>query len=500
MTLKHIFAIAVAVVAFASCSNDYEVDNLNGLTVSSSYVSLPLAGGANNVNITSNDAWELDTTGTVVKGKKWLEFSSLSGNAGESTLTIKAEATENGRSAEVKLKSGNLVQRINIIQGLPVATPATCAEVLAGPDAKTYMVTGTVTKISNTSYGNFYLADNTGEVYIYGTLDKNGKEKNFASLGIDEGDEVTVSGPKSTYGSTVELKNVTVNKITKSLVKVDSVYVGDKKSSNLPLEGGEATAYVTCKGGGLTVSIPEEAKSWLSMSALKQSGQSALITFKATKNDGGARSATVSFTSGKSTVTSTITQDGSIKEVNLGEFKASAEDQSQYRITALVSKVDAKGNFWIQDYTDLSGEIEAYKPSGNTKGIKVGDIVTVVGTHSSYKGVAQIGSPVVEKVKSVKAVSLGEFDNQADGTLVIIKGKVGEVKNDKFGNFYLEDKTGKVYVYGLFGYGAPKGTTDRQNFMKDHGIAAGHTITVVGPKTTYKGVSQLNGGYFVSAE
>lgn len=185
MTLKHIFAIAVAVVAFASCSNDYEVDNLNGLTVSSSYVSLPLAGGANNVNITSNDAWELDTTGTVVKGKKWLEFSSLSGNAGESTLTIKAEATENGRSAEVKLKSGNLVQRINIIQGLPVATPATCAEVLAGPDAKTYMVTGTVTKISNTSYGNFYLADNTGEVYIYGTLDKNGKEKNFASLGIE---------------------------------------------------------------------------------------------------------------------------------------------------------------------------------------------------------------------------------------------------------------------------------------------------------------------------
>lgn len=236
------------------------------------------------------------------------------------------------------------------------------------------------------------------------------------------------------------------------------------------------------------------------MSALKQSGQSALITFKATKNDGGARSATVSFTSGKSTVTSTITQDGSIKEVNLGEFKASAEDQRQYRITALVSKVDAKGNFWIQDYTDLSGEIEAYKPSGHTKGIKVGDIVTVVGTHSSYKGVAQIGSPVVEKVESVKAVSLGEFDNQADGTLVIIKGKVSEVKNDKFGNFYLEDETGKVYVYGLFGYGAPKGTTDRQNFMKDHGIAAGSTITVVGPKTTYKGVSQLNGGYFVSAE
>ena len=500
MKFKHIFAIAVAAVAFASCSNDYEVDNLKGLTVSSSYVSLPEAGGSNTITINSNDAWTLDTIGSAIKGKTWLNYSSLSGNAGESTLTIKAEATDNGRSAEIRLVSGTQVQRINIIQGLPVATPATCAEVIAGPDSKTYMVTGTVTAIANTTYGNFYLEDKTGKIYIYGTLDKDGNEKNFSSLGIEVGDEVTVSGPKETYGSTVELKNVTVTKITKSQVKVDSVYVGGVKSSNLPLEGGEATAYVTCKGGGLTVSIPDEAKSWLSMSALKQSGQSAVITFKATKNDGGARSAMVSFTSGKSTVTSTITQDGSIREVSLGDFKAAAEDQSQYRITALVSKVDAKGNFWLQDYTDLSGEIEAYKPTGNTKGIKVGDIVTVVGMRSSYKGNAQIGSPVVETVESVKAISLGEFDNQADGTMVIIKGKVADVKNDKYGNFYLEDETGKVYVYGLFGYGAPKGGTDRQNFMKDHGIAAGSTITVVGPKTTYNGVIELNGGYFLSKE
>lgn len=499
MKFKHIFAIAVAAVAFASCSNEYEVDNLSGLTVSSSYVSLPVAGGASTVTINSNDAWTLDTIGSAIKGKSWLSFSALSGNAGESTLTISAEANEGGRSTEVKLVSGTKVQRINIIQGLPVATSATCAEVIAGPDAKTYLVTGTVTAIANTTYGNFYLADNTGQIYIYGTLDKNGNEKNFSSLGIDVGDEVTVSGPKTTYGSTVELVNVSVTKITKSLVKVDSVYVGGVQSSNLPLEGGEATAYVTCKGGGLTVSIPEDAQSWLSMSALNQSSQNAVITFKAARNSGGARSATVTFTSGKSSVTTTITQDGAIREVNLGEFKNAAEDQSQYRITALVSKVDAKGNFWIQDYTDLSGEIEAYKPSGKTDGIKVGDIVTVVGTRSSYKGVAQIGSPVVEAVESVKAVSLGEFDSQADGTMVIVKGKVGEVKNEKYGNFYLEDETGQVYVYGFFGYGAPSGT-DRQNFMSAHGITTGSTITVVGVKDTYNGTIELKNAYFVSAE
>lgn len=51
-----------------------------------------------------------------------------------------------------------------------------------------------MTAIANTTYGNFYLEDKTGKIYIYGTLDKNGNEKNFSSLGIDVGDEVTVSG------------------------------------------------------------------------------------------------------------------------------------------------------------------------------------------------------------------------------------------------------------------------------------------------------------------
>ena len=119
MKLKYFFAIAAAAVAFASCSEDYEVDNLNGLTVSSSYVALPVAGGSNTITIKSNDDWQLDTTGTVVKGKAWLEFSALSGAAGESELTISAPADVNGRSAEVLLKSGSQTQRINIIQGLP---------------------------------------------------------------------------------------------------------------------------------------------------------------------------------------------------------------------------------------------------------------------------------------------------------------------------------------------------------------------------------------------
>ena len=93
---------------------------------------------------------------------------------------------------------------------------ATCAEIIAGTDNTVYRVTGVCTEIQNTTYGNWMLKDSTGEVLIYGTLDAEGKTKNFSSLGIAVGDTVTVVGPRKLYKTTVELVNVTVEKIAKA--------------------------------------------------------------------------------------------------------------------------------------------------------------------------------------------------------------------------------------------------------------------------------------------
>lgn len=92
---------------------------------------------------------------------------------------------------------------------------ATCAEIIAGTDNTIYRVTGVCTEIQNTTYGNWMLKDSTGVVLIYGTLDAEGKTKNFSSLGIAVGDTVTVQGPKSTYNGTAQLKNITVLAIAK---------------------------------------------------------------------------------------------------------------------------------------------------------------------------------------------------------------------------------------------------------------------------------------------
>ena len=235
MKLKYIFASIVATLALAvSCEK--EADHyLDEIKVSSSYVSLSTGLGAStSITVTATDNWSIALTG---KQNEWLHISPTTGGPGETVVTFSASAGE-GRSEEVIITCAGKSQRINVIQGLATVSNATCAQVIAGPDSKTYRVTGVVTSIANTTYGNWYLNDGTGEVYIYGTLDAKGNEKNFLSLGIEVGDEVTVEGPKTTYNGTVELVNVTVVKIAKSLIKVEEV---DPADATLTKEGGEVT-------------------------------------------------------------------------------------------------------------------------------------------------------------------------------------------------------------------------------------------------------------------
>lgn len=506
MKLKYIFAaLAGVLLTLAGCNEKYEVENLKGLEVNSSNLSLPQDGGSTTLTIVANDSWQIDTTGTVTKGNAWLNFSSLSGNAGESDVIISADSVKGSRSASFTIYSGSMRQIVNIQQGEVTVTNATVAEVLAGPDAATYRVSGTVTKIANTKYGNFYLNDGTSktDLYIYGTVDASGSKSNWASFNIEEGDSVTVQGPKSTYKGTVELVDAEFISVVKSLIKVDSTYVGSANSSTLPKNGGEITVYVTSKGNGISATIPDDAKDWLSISSIKGTATGSAITFKAAANTAGTRSTTLTFTTNDGekdyTANTTITQEGAIAEVSLAGFKAAAVGQTQYRLKVLVTRVDSHGNYYVNDYTDPSGAVEIYKPTGDlASSVKAGDVITVVGNRAEYKNTVELSNPVVENVQSAKSVSLAEFNAAPDGNdLMVITGTVKEINSDKFGNIHVTDGTTDVYVYGVYGYGAPKGE-DRQNFLASNGIAVGDKITLVGPKTTYKSTIEMNGGYYVS--
>ncbi|MCI7017265.1 MAG: DNA-binding protein [Prevotella sp.] len=490
MKLKYFVPMFIMALAMlTSCSDDEVVTYPDGLRVSSSYMALPVEGGSASIDVYCNQKWEVDTVGAFPKKEPWFDYSVSSSDKGQ-VLTITADETLDGRSTSIKLVTeGGTTQIINVMQGLSTVSTATCAEVIAGPDSKTYQVKGVCTSIANTTYGNWYLNDGTGEIYIYGTLDKNGATKNFLSLGIEVGDEITVEGPKTTYGSTIELVNVTVIAINKSLIKVDSTYVGGVASNELPLEGGELTAYVTCKGQGVTVDIPEDAKEWLSISAIKNGGSE--VVFKAAPNTAGDRNTTVIFktTDGKKEYTSqmAIAQKGAIVPLTVAEFNAKEVGDVQYRLTGLVTKVDdaAAGKYYISDYT---GQVYVYKASGE---VSLNDVVTIVGKHAEFKGTPQVGSGKLEEVcASAEPISLADFNAAADDNdkLYVLTGKIVEIVNDKYGNVYIEDETGeKVYLYGVYGDWTGE---NKKNFITDNGIAVGDEITVVTIKTSHNDAPQ----------
>lgn len=502
MKLKYFFPLFIAIVALiTSCDDEESVTLLKEIQVSSSYVSLPESGGSTTITVTAQDSWTAEKVVTEKDSVKWLTISPATGGAGETELTFSAPSAIDGRTAEVLLHSAGKTQRINIIQGLPQISEATVAEVIEGPDGKTFRVTGVCTSIVNTQYGNWYLTDETGTIYIYGTLDANGGKQNFLSWGLEVGDEITVEGPKTTYGTTVELVDVTVININKSLVKVDSV-----ENAELPLEGGEFTAYLTCKGLGVSVDIPEDAKSWLSITSIQSAGTDVVVKFKAAANNGGDRNTIIVFRTiddgGKEYTTETsLSQKGAILEVPISEFLAAEVGNTQYRLSGVITNIanDVYGNLYLRDF---SGETYVYGIEDfQDKGVKVGDIITIVGKRAEYKGTPQVGSAVLESVIPVTAATIAEVLTKPDsGTdYYMVTGEITSIANETYGNLYLKDGDSEIYLYGCYpGYGA---TGDaRKNLLADMGIKVGDTLTVIATKGSYQGVAQLTNGFYFSHE
>lgn len=70
-----------------------------------------------------------------------------------------------------------------------------------------YQLTGTVSNIANTEYGNFNLVDATGTVYVYGLTATKvaSNDKSFATLGLKEGDVLTLIGTRAVYNNNAQV-------------------------------------------------------------------------------------------------------------------------------------------------------------------------------------------------------------------------------------------------------------------------------------------------------
>ena len=110
------------------------------------------------------------------------------------------------------------------------------------------------------------------------------------------------------------------------------------------------------------------------------------------------------------------------------------------------------------------------------------------------------GAQLENSIK-VTEVSIADFLTKEDAKDVyyMVSGKIDEIANDQYGNLYITDGTNRLYVYGCYpGWGA---TGDaRKGAIAANGIVVGDKLTVIGPKSTYKGTPQVNGGVYFSHE
>ncbi len=86
---------------------------------------------------------------------------------------------------------------------------ATIEDFLAASESEDvyYELTGRMSNITNTTYGNFDLTDATETVYVYGLTAtmQISNDKSFASLKLAEGDVITIRGTRASYSGTAQV-------------------------------------------------------------------------------------------------------------------------------------------------------------------------------------------------------------------------------------------------------------------------------------------------------
>lgn len=162
----------------------------------------------------------------------------------EGTQTVTVSYTENDvtktATYEITVSKAPAIEELTVAEFLKKGVN----------DAVFYQLSGTISNLTNTTYGNFNLVDETGSVYVYG-LKKNQTAGNttFGELGLKEGDFVTLIGPRSDYQGTAQVGTSSVKAYYVSHISACAAPViscADNKVTISAEEG--ATVYYTTDG------------------------------------------------------------------------------------------------------------------------------------------------------------------------------------------------------------------------------------------------------------
>lgn len=564
MKFRYLIAALLLSLATTGCVQE-KIGTLSEIKVSESYVSIDVNGGNDAIDVTTTGPWQIDEASVPA----WLTVAPMQGEAGESHIVFSAAATKSTNTAEVKLLCAGQTQYINVIQyaqkaDLKVMTVAEALALIKAVDKGDggsynvdgeYCVKGIVCKIMemSPSYGNatYYISDD-------GKFDTDKSLQVYRGVGVDGaaiktgdefavGDEVTIICQLMSYKGTPEtVQNkdagiaAFITVLNKSLIGVDSI---DPEDATIPSEGGEVSVTLKNKGNGIFVDVPEDVKSWLSISSIAGN----TVTFSAKENLAGPRNATLTFRTTDGTkeysteasimqlgATGSLALPFTVEEAIEYVTKLGGETAKDFYVKGIVSKIADNGEFgsygnatfWISSdgvyNEDLTKDFEAYRVlwldnkswvEGNAQ-IAVGAEVILCGKLTVYKGTAETSGnkAYIYQINGVTSEAQGigtlAAPFTAEGAIaaavaapasnVYVSGTVSQIVNN--GQFNAEYGNASFWISsdGVFNNDLTKDFEayrvlylgNRKWVAGDSEVAVGDKVVLCGPLTTYKGTSE----------
>ena len=314
------------------------------LTLAETALELPADATEGEVAVTAKNISDIRVTAIVEEGSQD-ESGWLVAEYDEANSCVKysasANESEESRTAYIEVycldaDGKEVVAGVNVTQKGVTAEPAgpqvvTVAEFLAAAVGdKEYQLTGVMSGTYNTTYGNFYLEDETGKVLVYGLTKTKVSEndKSFASIGLRDGDTLTLIGTRADYNGTAQVGGPAyyISHVAAPYIDLDNaVATVDAEATTYAIAVTSNCAWTAVASTGVTLD-----KSSATGNATVN------MTFAANETED-AVTHTLTFTSGSLTQTFTLTQNGVVTGDTVEPVKATLSFADKAQRTTFTS-------------------------------------------------------------------------------------------------------------------------------------------------------------------
>lgn len=200
----------------------------------------------------------VDENGSLIT---WASNNTVIKVEKDGTVTILAAETDQEVTLTATISYGDVSPEYAtfkfVVKAAEKIEEKTIQEMIAAEvdETKYFKLTGIVTNLAaNDAYGNFYLVDlndSSISIYVYGLLsEKGGQKGQFKSLGIVEGDTVTLIGTRGEYNGKIEVMNAYYvshkkNEVTLTVTSEDETKGTVTPATSVVENGTEITITIT---------------------------------------------------------------------------------------------------------------------------------------------------------------------------------------------------------------------------------------------------------------